>query len=237
MANTDEQTPLIPGSSRGSQSAVDNNAFLSRFQQAIGINTTTSSRSDLESGRRNAKGIYKDVISAEKWRRNQYHFVEAVFYLAILANIVIGATLASLGPLSMLHPTAITVLGIVNTSTAGILALLKGQGLPDRLRKDEFEMRKVQDFIEEMEVRLAFRMVDDITKEELDDLVKEVFDRYNVARDTAEMNRPESYAHQVDDRQGEQGIDTERQGGPRAGGARQSSLALNNRKGKALVIS
>lgn len=58
-----------------------------------------------------------------------------------------------------------------NSSTAGMLALLKGQGPPDRLRKDEFEMRKVQDFIEQMEARLAF-IGEDISEKELDDPVK-----------------------------------------------------------------
>ena len=236
MSNIDEHTPLISNSAGGPQPATDN-AFLSRFQQAIGIDSTTTPQSDLESARHNAKRIYKEVLSAQKWRRNQYRFVEVIYYLAILANIVIGATLASLGPLSVLHPMAITVLGIVNTSTAGMLALLKGQGLPDRLRKDQFELRKVQDFIEETEARLAFRMVDDMTEKDLDDLVKEVFDKYNVARDTAEMNRPESYAHQVDDGSEERGIDGEWQGVSQAGGACQSKLALGGGKGKALVIS
>jgi len=137
---------------------------------------------------------------------------------------------------------AITILGIVNSSTAGILALLKGQGLPDRLRKDAFEMLKVQNFIEEIDTKLAFGMIQDMDEKELDDLVKGVFDRYNVARDTAEMNRPASYVHQVDVRPGddrlvEQGTDSEGHGVVRTGGARQIKLALSSGKGKALVIS
>jgi hypothetical protein len=242
MDNTNEQTPLISGSGHESQSAADSNAYLSRFRQAIGINAATSTHNDHESARRSAKGIYKQIISAQQWRQRQYLFVEAIFYVALLANIIIGATLASLGSLSTLHPMAITILGIVNSSTAGVLAMLKGQGLPDRLRKDEFEMRKVQDFIEEIDTRLAFGMIQDMGEKELDDLVKEVFDRYNVARDTAEMNRPASYVHQVDvvlgdDRLMEQGTGGEAHGVVRTGGTRQIKLALSSGKGKALVIS
>ena len=86
---------------------------------------------------------------------------------------------------------------MVNTSTAGVLALLKGQGLPDRLRKDEYEMRKVQDFIEERESRLVVGGAGTLDTEELDELLQQVFAKYNAARDTAEMNRPDSYGHQV----------------------------------------
>jgi len=124
--------------------------------------------------------------------------VDALYYVAIGAQVVIGTTLAALGPVSKLHPTAITIPGVVNTSTAGVLAFLKGQGLPDRLRKDEFEMRKVQDFIEETETMLVIAG-DSFTKEELDDKVYKVLQKYNTARDTTEMNRPASYGHQVEE--------------------------------------
>jgi hypothetical protein len=88
-----------------------------------------------------------------------------------------------------------------------------------------------------MEARLAFGLVEDTSEKGLDDSVKEVFDWYNVVRDMVEMNRPESYVHQVgdrliDDKLGEQGTGSEGQGVARAGGPRQSKLALNSRKGK-----
>lgn len=247
MDNTSELTPLISGSGGSEpQPAAPINATLARYQLAVGINTTPSSHIDLEAARRSATGIYKEVISTQKLRERQYLFVEVVYYLAILANIVIGATLASLGQLSTVYPTTSMVLGIMNSSAAGLLALLKGQGLPDRLRKDKFEMRKVQDFIEEMETKLAVGVMGDISEKELDDIVMEVFTRYDVARDTAEMNRPERYVHQVDDtpadsRPGEQGASggggAAGQGVVQAGGAWQSKLALSSGKGKALVMS
>lgn len=57
-------------------------------------------------------------------------------------------------------------------------------------------MRKVQDFIEETDIRLAVMPKDTFTTEELDQVVQQVFENYNTARDTSEMNRPSSYAHQ-----------------------------------------
>jgi hypothetical protein len=197
----DEQTPLLSGSNYDSPSQPqpvyrdgNNENNLLKFRRAIGINID-SQDADLESARRGARGLYKAIIAQQRRRSRQYHCIEILFYLALGAQIMIGATLSALGPLAKLHPTSITILGIANTSIAGVLALLKGQGLPDRLRKDEFEMRKVQDFIEETEARMVLAG-DTVTQEEVDNAVQKVFLKYNAARDTAEMNRPDSYGHQ-----------------------------------------
>ena len=188
-----EQTPLLHDVGHSSPATEDN---LTRFRKAIGINVGASGVQDLEAARKGSQGLYKEIIKMQKLKNRQYHAVEWLYYASIGANIVIGATLASLGTTSKLHPTAITILGVVNTSTAGILALLKGQGLPDRLRKDEYQMRKVQDFIEETDIRLAVMPKDTFTSEELDHVIQQVIENYNTARDTSEMNRPSSYAHQ-----------------------------------------
>jgi hypothetical protein len=203
---TNEQSPLL-GSSKILENShqqppkfedddADDN--LTKFRKAVGININLDDTgADLESARKGAKGLYKEVIKQQTRRSRQYIFVELVFYLALGAQIIIGATLTALGPISRLHARAITILGIVNTATAGLLALLKGQGLPDRLRKDEYEMRKVQDFIEETESRLVVGGAGTLDVEELDELLQEVFGKYNAARDTAEMNRPDSYGLQA----------------------------------------
>lgn len=65
-----------------------------------------------------------------------------------MQQLVVGATLTVLGPSAGDHTKAITILGATNTGIAGLLGLLKGNGLPDRLRKDGFELRKVLDYIE-----------------------------------------------------------------------------------------
>jgi hypothetical protein len=191
---SDEQMPLISSSKSDSPPPfVDDDSNLTKFRKAIGINVEAST--DLEAARKGARGLYKEIIGIQKWRSRQYRFVEVIFYLALGGQIAIGATLTALGPQSKTHPTAITTLGVFNTTIGGVLALLKGQGLPDRLRKDEFEMKKVQDYIEESEIRLVYAE-DDFTDEEFDELLQTVFAKYNAARDTSEMNRPDRYAHQ-----------------------------------------
>lgn len=187
---TDEHTPLLHADPHEGE-----NDNLRKFRQAIGINVVLEENGDLESARLGARGLYKEIIANQRRRSRAYYLTDAVMYISLGAQIVIGAALTALGPLAKLHPTAITLLGITNTSIAGILALLKGQGLPDRLRKDEFEMRKVQDYIEETEARLVLAG-DTLTLEEVDDAVQKVFLKFNAARDTAEMNRPDSYGHQ-----------------------------------------
>jgi len=54
--------------------------------------------------------------------------------------------LAIRGPSAGDHVLAITLLGAFNTVIAGILALIKGQGLPDRLYHDRAEFRRLQDW-------------------------------------------------------------------------------------------
>ncbi|PVH75501.1 hypothetical protein DL98DRAFT_574995 [Cadophora sp. DSE1049] len=176
---------------------------LTKFRIAIGL----SSISDLEAGSTPSKphDLYKEVLHIQKRLSLQYHAIEALYYTALLAQILIGATLVSLGPMSGLHPRAITVLGIVNTSTAGILALLKGQGLPDRLRKDEYQMQKVRNFIEETDVRLE--LAGDVGEEDVERLVEQIYEKFNNARDTAEINRPSTYAHQIEVDVGGDGMD------------------------------
>ena len=196
-----EQMPLLGGSKPSKVTPKrppkfdddDTDDNLIKFRKAIGINVSVEGDgADLESTRKTAQGLYKEIIDTQTSRSRQYHIVEALFYLALGTQIIIGATLTALGPASKLHSMAITILGVVNTSTAAVLALLKGQGLPDRLRKDEYEMRKVQDFIEETEARLVVGGQGALDMEELDELLQQIFAKYNAARDTAEMNRPDS---------------------------------------------
>lgn len=187
----DEHTPLLTSAGEiGEQSE-----NLRKFRKAIGINVALAQDGDVESARLGARGLYKEIIVKQRQRGRLYYLTDVVMYTSLAAQIVIGASLTALGPLSRLHPHSITILGITNTSIAGILALMKGQGLPDRLRKDQFEMRKVQDYIEEMDARLLLAG-DTLTLGEVDDAVQKVFLKYNAARDTTEMNRPDTYGQQ-----------------------------------------
>jgi hypothetical protein len=57
-------------------------------------------------------------------------------------------------------------------------------------------MRKVQDYIEEIETRVCLMGDEDFNDDELERVMQVVYAKYNAARDTAELNRPDNYAHQ-----------------------------------------
>lgn len=169
----------------------DHDTNLHKFRRAIGINSSASpdTLADLEAARLSARGLYKQVITAQKHKNRLHRVYEAIFYTALGCQIIIGAVLTALGPVSKLHSRAITILGIFNTSLAGLLTILKGQGLPERFRKDEYQMKKVQIYIEEMDIRLSLGGADEFTGEELDQVVQEIWARYNAAVDGAERNK------------------------------------------------
>lgn len=165
---------------------------LTRYREAVGISSTYGDNADLETARSSATGLYKEIIESQRSRTIQYRVVNFLYYSALALQVIMGALLSSLGGQAELHRTAITIFGALNASLAGVLALLKGQGLPDRFRKDEYNLRLVQDFIEETDMRLAIRG-NDITRTELQQLVEQVFDKYHMARDQAAASKPNSY--------------------------------------------
>ncbi|KAF7959472.1 hypothetical protein EAE96_001088 [Botrytis aclada] len=250
-----ENTPLLselaPSHHRLSSTSSSTSfspSALQKFRLAVGINVpvnspTSSPPSDFESLRGNAYGIYKSVLIQQRNFSLQYHCMEGVYYVSILSQLFIGGVLASFGQLSQIYPQAVPILGVANTCLAGVLGLLKSQGLPDRLRKDEFEMRKVQDFIEECDARLAIGWGETISESEVDGLIKQVFDYYSVARDTTEMNRPTNYTYQSDgDSMGNAGamnlqrkVQSESANRRSSLGGRQSNISVGG-NGKSLQI-
>lgn len=172
------------------------------FRRAVGINsdlsaTNKASPFSLESGHHHQKasGIYAEIQRARRSKDVAFAALNAVLWLAYFAQIVVGAGLAALGPGSGAHPEAITGLGVLNTVIAGFLALVKGQGLPERLRRDAGEFRRLQDWVEETEALLAAGVVGRDRKE-VGGLVEMVFRRFNAAKASEENNRPEAYVSQ-----------------------------------------
>ena len=170
------------------------------FRRALGINVHRPSAHGctLEDGRKTATGIYKSLISAQRNRSWQHVIVSLLLNFCLFAQIIVGASLTALGPTSGKHEVVITILGAGNTVIAGVLALIKGQGLPERLRKDEVEFRKVQDWVEETEALLAVGIIGR-NRQEVGLLVEVAFKKYNAAKASIENNRPEAYITQRDD--------------------------------------
>jgi hypothetical protein len=148
----------------------------------------------MEEGRKKAVGIYRAVISAKKSKSRQFYFLSTFTLLCHFGQIIVGAALTALGPLASDHTTIITFLGAFNTVIAGMLALISGQGLPDRIKKDQIGFRKIQDWIEETESLLSVGIIGR-NRKEVGLLVEEAFKKYNVAKTNEENNRPDSYVN------------------------------------------
>lgn len=165
------------------------------FRRAIGINSGLAGESDprsLEEGRKRAVGMYAATMKAQREKRVKHALIDFLLYASHLAQILIGATLTAFGPSAGKHAILITVLGAINTVIAGVLALIKGQGLPERLRHDQAEFRKLQDWIEQTEALLAVGVIGR-NRKEVGLLVQVAFKKYNAVRQSEENNRNENY--------------------------------------------
>lgn len=152
------------------------------FRRAVGINsdraTTFTDSETLEKGRRQAIGIYRSVIQHQRSKRTMHHTLGFILYASHFLQIVLAATLTALGPNAKNYEIEITVLGAVNTVIAGVLAVLKGSGMIERLAKDEVAFKKLQDWIEETESLLSVGIIAR-NRKEVGVLVEVAFKKYN----------------------------------------------------------
>ena len=151
-----------------------------------------------------ATGALRKKLKAQEIHKTLLNQLFSIFFnsLAIL-QLVIGATITALGPLADDHMVAITILGAVNTIIAGVLALMKGRGLPQRLRKDLAEIRKVMTYIEEVEINLKYGDGEE-TNRDVMSLIRNVFDQYKTMQDVIAMNQPDTYANTLQLERGNQ---------------------------------
>ncbi|KAI0172142.1 hypothetical protein GGR52DRAFT_591865 [Hypoxylon sp. FL1284] len=172
------------------------------FRRALGINSHLEARDagTLEEGRKSAVGVYRSVLRAQSRKATGHAALTAFLYLCYFAQVVVGAALTALGPSSGRHETAVTVLGAVNTALAGVLALIRGSGQPQRLERDRVGFRRLQDWVEETEALLAVGVVGR-DRREVGLLVESAFKRYNAAMASVENNSPDYYVnHPADGR-------------------------------------
>lgn len=90
-----------------------------------------------------AHGLYKEICDREGKTNRKYRMFDIMIMVLIVMQLVISAVFILLGSLHIDHHITIAVLGAVGTVLAGILALVKGQGLPNRLRMERDGLRKV----------------------------------------------------------------------------------------------
>ncbi|KAJ8127568.1 hypothetical protein O1611_g6068 [Lasiodiplodia mahajangana] len=175
----------------------NNDENLLIFRKALGINVhrdVTDTNGTLEDGRKTAIGIYRTVIETQTRMIIQHALLQAFLYFVYFTQIIIGAALTALGATSAQNQTVITILGALNTVLAGVLALIKGSGQPQKLGKDRIGYRRLQDWIEETESLLAVGVIGR-NRKEVGLLVESAFKRYNAAKTSEENNDPDYYVY------------------------------------------
>jgi SMODS and SLOG-associating 2TM effector domain len=188
-------TPAGPSSHSASGEGIitihppaNNNLFT--FQLGVGLPGAGHNPSASASITRSNHGVYCEARSAERWARFSFYFYDYLLSLCVSGQLVVGAVLTALGVASSNY-TVITVLGALNTGMAGTVALLKGQGLPNRPRQDWNAWSDLREYIEEREREIAVGLMDgnfDVDKE-----VQTVVNMYRETKASVERNRPDMY--------------------------------------------
>jgi hypothetical protein len=145
------------------------------------------------------KGVYNEVRSCERWAHIRYTFCDSIVTISMFLQIIVGASVTAFGAGSANH-VIITVFGAANTALASLLAVLKSQGLPNRLRQDWNGWRELREYIEEkereIEMAISGRVPGMEGKEKEIDVWKEIKGieaKYSAVRLTNEANRPDTY--------------------------------------------
>lgn len=173
----------------GRPSRGDHDEHLVMFRRAVGINSDLAARSRhsdehqdgiLEAGHQTAAavGIYAAVLRQERQKRRLHHAVSGMVWGCHGLQIVLGAALTCLGLNSRANAAAVTALGAANTVVAGVLALVKGKSLPERLGRAEADFRQLKVWIEETESLLALGVIGG-DRREVGSLIQTAFRRFN----------------------------------------------------------
>ncbi|KAK3633696.1 hypothetical protein LTR56_014076 [Elasticomyces elasticus] len=89
-------------------------------------------------------GLYARIQSRFHYTQGKYRIFDVLTYALLALQLALSATFIVLGSLAKVEShVAIAVLGAVSTVVAGVLALMKGQGLPNRLRQTRDGLRNV----------------------------------------------------------------------------------------------
>ncbi|RGP77519.1 c6 transcription factor [Fusarium longipes] len=133
-------------------------------------------------------GLYRDIVHRRTICLYSFHFAAYVRWILLIFQLIIGAALTALGPMSLERGTPITILGASNTVLAGLLALFTRSGLPDRYRYDKAEFERVEDHVREI---LVTGLVS--ADKSVNEALAECYDLFQQAKTTVEVNVPTAY--------------------------------------------
>ncbi|KAI6818743.1 hypothetical protein KC332_g10235 [Hortaea werneckii] len=156
------------------------------FRRLIGLRPRAhagASPAELEAGH----GLYHDIRTSYENARRAHLWFEIGVYTSLLGQVLLSANFIILGAMRGDHHVPIAVLGAVSVSIAGCLALVKGQGLPMRLRIERDALWEVQLEAEELHWSLAAGrpvMFND---------VKRIWERFVQVKRDASLNHPDTW--------------------------------------------
>lgn len=167
------------------------------FRMVTGL---SAFQEDLESN----IGLWRRICQEEVQTGVRYHAFNTLVVVGLIVQLVLSAILIVLGALPHDYHIAIAVLGSVNGVTTGILALLKNQGLPERLRRYQEAIRDVRKDAEKVARKLECGKVE-VKAEE----VNALFEKFDRAQRDAQSNRPDVWFSTAD----AQGISSDKRSG------------------------
>nr|POE93048.1 hypothetical protein CFP56_64155 [Quercus suber] len=89
-------------------------------------------------------GFYARIHQKLEYTQTKYRVYDILIYIFLVIQLFLAATFIILGSLARVDAhLAIAILGGASTVIAGALALMKGQGLPNRLRQTRDALRNV----------------------------------------------------------------------------------------------
>jgi len=144
------------------------------------------------------QGVYAQVISCERTAYWKYVFCDFSVTIAMFLQIIVGASVTAFGAGNSSR-VLITCFGAANTALASLLAVLKSQGLPNRIRQDWNGWRELREYIEEREREIEMvvsgrvKGVKEVKELDVWEVVRGIEARYTAVRMTSEANRPDTY--------------------------------------------
>lgn len=152
-------------------------------------------------------GYYRRAMDEQQSASYWFNVSSTCINLIYIIQILTAATITGLASYEV-HRTVLTVLGALNTVLAGLMAYLKGQGLPNRLLRSRDQFSKVMEYAEYKERQFGHYvdMLPDL-KKTMDPYVEadHVRDLFIAAKKDQQENYPDTYLNN-NERQTMQGI-------------------------------
>ncbi|KAI1330999.1 hypothetical protein F5Y16DRAFT_424367 [Xylariaceae sp. FL0255] len=134
-------------------------------------------------------GLYADILFEKSKFTYWFHVTSTLRWILMLIQLALGAVLTALGATSSeKNGLPITIIAAINTSIAGVLALMHNSGLPDRYRSDRNEFYKLEEHIKAIaDTKLV------PINHNVNDVIAQCWQRFQTALQTVQNNVPASY--------------------------------------------